>query len=181
MGILINTFDPEESRVVEYGFIDTPFGKAMIAFNSQGVCGFEFADDDNNQIWEDKMRAEWSDLWAHRNKFLDKLLFGIFFQKNNELTFPLYLCVKGTPFQVEVWKALTSIPEGTTVTYTDVANMIGRPESVRAVASAIAENKIGMFIPCHRVVPMQGGVGEYRWGTDRKERILEWEKESAGK
>ncbi|MEM7261109.1 MAG: methylated-DNA--[protein]-cysteine S-methyltransferase [Planctomycetota bacterium] len=85
----------------------------------------------------------------------------------------------GTEFQLTVWRALREIPPGETRTYSEVASMMGRPTAVRAVATACARNPLAVLIPCHRVVPSAGGTGQYRWGTTRKEELLE-EEESLG-
>lgn len=82
---------------------------------------------------------------------------------------------RGTDFQKQVWKALLKIKKGQTRTYAEVAQMIGKPTAVRAVASAIAKNNIAILIPCHRVVRSDGSVGEYRWASGLKKKILKTE------
>jgi len=89
------------------------------------------------------------------------------------------LDVQGTAFQWAVWKALQAIPAGETRTYAEVARAVGRPEAVRAVASACARNPVAVVVPCHRVVPKAGGVGGYRWGAARKRTLLAREAEAA--
>jgi AraC family transcriptional regulator of adaptative response/methylated-DNA-[protein]-cysteine methyltransferase len=84
----------------------------------------------------------------------------------------LPLDIRGTAFQWRVWRALTSIPPGETRSYRDVAASIGKPTAVRAVARACATNPVALVVPCHRVVAVDGTAGGYRWGTDRKERLL---------
>jgi O-6-methylguanine DNA methyltransferase len=81
----------------------------------------------------------------------------------------------GTPFQKEVWKALMKIKPGQTKTYKEVAEMIGKPTAVRAVASAIAKNNIAILVPCHRVIRADGKIGEFRWGTNMKMKLLQTE------
>lgn len=81
----------------------------------------------------------------------------------------------GTPFQKKVWNALLQIRKGETKTYKEVACMIGKPTAVRAVATAIAQNKIAILIPCHRVVRSDGSIGEYRWGSELKKKLLQRE------
>lgn len=81
----------------------------------------------------------------------------------------------GTPFQREVWEALRDIPPGTTASYRGIAERIGRPEAVRAVAQACAANPIAVLIPCHRVLRSDGGLGGYRWGPGRKTVLLQRE------
>jgi O-6-methylguanine DNA methyltransferase len=80
---------------------------------------------------------------------------------------------QGTPFQKQVWKALTKIQKGKTKTYSEVAQMIGKPTAIRAVASAIARNTIAILIPCHRVIRSDGTLGEYRWGKELKKKLLQ--------
>ena len=81
----------------------------------------------------------------------------------------------GTDFQKSVWKALLEIPSGSKVSYSTIAKSIGRPNACRAIGSAVGANPIALLIPCHRVVPAAGGIGNYRWGSDRKQAILEIE------
>jgi len=92
---------------------------------------------------------------------------------------PPGLQAEGTPFQREVWQALLAIPFGSVVTYHQIANAIGRPTAVRAVAIAIGANPIAWLIPCHRVIRSDGSLGGYRWGLSRKQAMLAWEAERA--
>ena len=85
-------------------------------------------------------------------------------------TLPLDL--QGTAFQIRVWESLRAIPTGETRTYSDVAQQIGSPRAVRAVASACAANAAALAIPCHRVIRRDGSLGGYRWGLDVKEALL---------
>ena len=95
------------------------------------------------------------------------------------LNHPVNLDVKGTEFQLKVWAELRKIPFGTTVSYQEVAERIGEPKAVRAVATAIAQNPVAMLIPCHRVIHSDGTIGEYHWGRDLKRQLIEWEKSKA--
>ena len=85
------------------------------------------------------------------------------------------LDLAGTPLQQQVWQALQAIPVGSTLTYTDLAVRVGRPQAVRAVASACAANRLAVVIPCHRVVGRSGSLTGYRWGLDRKRLLLDME------
>jgi AraC family transcriptional regulator of adaptative response/methylated-DNA-[protein]-cysteine methyltransferase len=87
----------------------------------------------------------------------------------------LPLDVHGTMFQWQVWRQIQRIPRGRTKTYGELASELGRPRASRAVARACATNQVALLIPCHRVVPAAGGEGGYRWGKDRKRRLLEAE------
>jgi len=90
----------------------------------------------------------------------------------------LPLDVRGTAFQQRVWQALREIPPGTTVSYTQIAERIGAPKAVRAVAQACGANRIAVAIPCHRVVRRDGDVSGYRWGVERKRELLQREAHS---
>src|SRR5690606_4098728 len=87
----------------------------------------------------------------------------------------LPLDIQGTAFQERVWRALREIPPGTTVSYTEIAERIGSPKAVRAVAQACATNHIAVAIPCHRVVRRDGDLAGYRWGVERKRELLRHE------
>jgi AraC family transcriptional regulator of adaptative response/methylated-DNA-[protein]-cysteine methyltransferase len=85
------------------------------------------------------------------------------------------LDVRGTVFQERVWQALREIPPGTTVSYAEIAQRIGSPRAVRAVAQACGANPIAVAIPCHRVVRRDGDISGYRWGVERKRELLQRE------
>ena len=89
---------------------------------------------------------------------------------------PNQLLLSGTDFQIKVWKATLEIPDGKTVTYQELALMIGHPKSFRAVANALGQNKIAYFIPCHRVIRKNGELGGYKWGIEIKRSLLDFEK-----
>jgi AraC family transcriptional regulator of adaptative response/methylated-DNA-[protein]-cysteine methyltransferase len=88
---------------------------------------------------------------------------------------PFNLHLKGTNFQINVWKALLRIPEGWVACYQDIAAYIGRPKALRAVAGAIAVNPVAYLIPCHRVIAKSGKIHQYRWGAARKKAMFAWE------
>ena len=87
----------------------------------------------------------------------------------------LQLDVDGTPFQRKVWRALRRIPAGATASYAEIARRVGSPKAVRAVAQACAANALAVAIPCHRVVRSDGSLSGYRWGVERKRRLLDLE------
>ena len=89
----------------------------------------------------------------------------------------LPLDIRGTTFQQRVWQALREIPAGTTISYTDIADRIGMPKAVRAVARACGANVLAVAIPCHRVVRSDGSLSGYRWGVERKRVLLKREKD----
>jgi AraC family transcriptional regulator of adaptative response/methylated-DNA-[protein]-cysteine methyltransferase len=89
------------------------------------------------------------------------------------------LDIAATAFQHRVWDALRQIPPGETRSYSEVAQSIGEPHAARAVGYACATNPVAVVVPCHRVIRSDGGLGGYRWGTDRKEALLAQEAASA--
>lgn len=91
----------------------------------------------------------------------------------------LALGPEGTPFQRKVWEALRALPAGRTVSYSELAEICGAPKGVRAAASAVAANRIALAIPCHRVVRKGGEVGQFRWGSELKAKLIELERSAA--
>ncbi len=95
--------------------------------------------------------------------------------KGDQQTLSLPIQLRGTAFQIQVWQALLTIPYGHTVSYQDIANQIGHPKAVRAVANAIATNPLHLIVPCHRVICTNGDLGGYQGGIHRKKRLLSLE------
>ena len=162
----------EKGKDVEitYGFGQTPFGEALIGFTSKGIRYLGFYDNNKKDIFQ-----RFNELWENANlvfneKLANEYLENIFI-KNKK--YPLF--VKGTNLQINVWKALINIPNGKIATYSDIANIVDKPKSVRAVASAIGKNHIGYLIPCHRVIAKSGAMSGYRWGIERKKSLLDYE------
>ena len=94
----------------------------------------------------------------------------------SERAIDLPIDVRATAFQWRVWQALRRIPRGETASYQAIATAIGQPKAVRAVANACANNRVALVIPCHRVIREDGKLGGYRWGVERKEKLLATEK-----
>ena len=88
---------------------------------------------------------------------------------------PFNLFLKGTNFQIDVWKAILRIPPGRLASYQDIASRLGAPAACRAVANAIASNLVAYLIPCHRVIAQSGKIHKYRWGSTRKKALVGWE------
>lgn len=142
-----------------YGVHDTLFGKSLIATTARGICNLHFLDITAEQTAEQILRLEWSNAEIIHDPQATEPLYDLIF---NSATFraqkPLTLLVKGTNFQIQVWRALLKVPLGGITTYRAVAEMIGRPTATRAVGNAVGNNPIGYLIPCHRV------IREF-WGT----------------
>ncbi|ERI81887.1 6-O-methylguanine DNA methyltransferase, DNA binding domain protein [Bacteroides pyogenes F0041] len=157
---------------VEYGFAETPFGSCFIAATPLGVCRLCFADGARDEVLA-SFRAEWQAEHYVQN---DEMAAAVVRQVFSGGIAPLRLHLRGTPFRMKVWKALLEIPSGSVLTYSDLSSIIRHEKAVRAVASAVAVNPVGLIIPCHRVIRKEGAVGEYRWKSERKACILGWER-----
>lgn len=158
-----------EGMTVTHGAATTPFGTAHIGRTERGVCHLAFLDGGPAEAVA-QLTERWPEARLTRDDAVARDLVEAIFAGDRP---PLH--VRGTNFQVRVWEALLRIPTGHVATYGDVAEELGRPRAVRAVAGAIARNRIAYLIPCHRVIRKVGGTGGYRWGTDRKRAMLAWE------
>ena len=162
---------------VRYGFHPTPLGEVLLAATERGVCGLHFVADGREDALA-LLRADWGLATLVEDCEATAPVVEQIFGRTHTQT-PLTLLVKGTNFQINVWRALLRVPSGALVTYGDVAEGIGRPTAVRATASAIARNPIGYIIPCHRVINKVGSTHNYRWGSARKKALLGWEAAAA--
>lgn len=159
-----------------YGVHDTTFGKSLIATTPRGICNLHFLNLADEQTPAQIIRQSWAnaEIICNQNatQALCEQIFPSAILKEQK---PLTVLVKGTNFQVQVWRALLKIPFGDMTTYQTVAEVIERPNAFRAVANAVGANSIGYLIPCHRVIRGSGELGGYRWGMDRKGALLGWE------
>jgi AraC family transcriptional regulator of adaptative response/methylated-DNA-[protein]-cysteine methyltransferase len=174
---------------IRHGFYATPFGDCLVGTTERGICHFAFcrriarsASDSRDARRVDRARelATLQESWPHARIEPDggasePLIARLFDASRASHRDPFHLLVRGTNFQIQVWRALVSIPSGCAVSYQDVARRIGRPDAVRAVAGAIAANSIAYLIPCHRVLRASGALSGYRWGSERKLALLAWE------
>ena len=158
---------------IRYGFGVTPLGVCFVAVTPRGVCALEFADSEaerraiKRRFDEDWANAERREDPAAVNKTLKQIFGG-----RQAGRAPVNVWVRGTNFQVQVWRALLAVPPGTTTTYTEIARQVGRPTAMRAVGGAIGANPVAIVIPCHRVLRADGGIGGYHWGESRKIAVL---------
>jgi AraC family transcriptional regulator, regulatory protein of adaptative response / methylated-DNA-[protein]-cysteine methyltransferase len=153
---------------ITYGLADSPFGPALVGRTGRGVCHLSFPDD--AAAADRALAAEWPAATLAREDGEAAAVVEALFRGDRP---PLQ--VRGTNFQARVWTALLSIPEGHVTSYEDLARALGRPGAARAVAGAVARNRVAWLIPCHRVIRKEGAAGGYRWGTERKQAMLAWE------
>ncbi len=158
-------------RTVFAGYAESPFGSCLVAECSRGICWLSF---DGADSW-DALRSSWPNAELVRDDERAGNLCSIIFLRKEGVDVPLHLFVKGTEFQVKVWRTLLQIPVGETITYGQLAGMIGNPNAARSIGSAVGKNPVAFLIPCHRVVCADGSVGGYRWGVALKRDILAWE------
>ena len=177
-----------EGVSIVFGIHQCPFAWCLLANTHRGICKLAFFDERHQAgAYIDELKNDWPNADITHDDFqtdsLAKEIFERTFGKSTDseyknvknatkVTKPLHVLLKGTDFQIQVWQALLSIPEGKLCSYQQVAGLIGKPQSVRAVASAIAKNNVGFLIPCHRVIKSTGDFNLYRWGSERKKAML---------
>ena len=163
---------------IRYTTVVTELGKLLIATTDRGVCAVRFGD--NDKVLDRDLRQEFNAAEIVRD---DHALERVAAQVQKLLAEPasvgaIALDIQGTAFQQRVWSALRSIPRGETRSYSEIAEKIGTPKAVRAVANACATNPVALVVPCHRVVHKNGSLSGYRWGVERKKALLQAEKVS---
>ena len=169
---------------ITFGFFETPVGVVWMAATERGLCSLQLcgAAPTPDQLAERiaTFQAEYPQADLNESpdaiqSYADQLV--AFLEARSPDFCPPLDILQGTTFQREVWAALQRLEPGETVTYTQLADRIGRPKAVRAVASACARNNVAIAIPCHRVIRQDGLLAGYRWGIEWKERLLEIEAE----
>jgi AraC family transcriptional regulator of adaptative response/methylated-DNA-[protein]-cysteine methyltransferase len=151
------------------------FGSVLIARSEQGVCAILLGEEKALLEAEFAGYFPQATLQEDAASMVDVLADWWAFIETPSQGFRHALDVGGTPLQQAVWEALRAIPPGSTLTYTELAARVGRPQAVRAVASACAANRLAVVIPCHRVIGRSGSLTGYRWGIDRKRVLLDME------
>lgn len=158
--------------VIRFAVGQCSLGAILVAQSQRGICAIFLGDDPDVLVRELQDRFPKAQLIGGDVDFEQLMAQVVGFVEAPSVGLNLPLDVQGTAFQERVWQALTQIPPGETVNYTEIAERIGMPKAVRAVAGACGANKIAVAIPCHRVVRRDGGIAGYRWGVDRKRELL---------
>ncbi len=162
---------PPGGLPLSFGDVPSPFGLCRIVLSPFGICHLSFLGKHDNYSPVGDIQRDWPEAAIRRDHDRARqLVDSIFMQADTSALF-----IRGTPFQLSVWQALLNIPEGETTSYGKLAASIGHPGASRAAGTAVAANRIAWLIPCHRVLRGDGSLGGYRWGTDRKRAMLEWE------
>ena len=163
-----------QDLIIRYGVHDTRFGPAVVAVTDRGICflGFLVAEDPLDP-------ANWLvTTWGQATLVRDQAATAPAIAAAFDGVRPdggVRLLVKGTNFQVKVWRALLSIPPGCVASYRQIAEAVCTSRAARAVGSACASNTIAMLIPCHRVIRSTGVIDGYNWSTPRKRTLIAWE------
>lgn len=153
----------------------TPAGRIIVAVRDGAVCALSFST--RKAQLRQRLERRFGAVKFVARRESGNLLAQLrrWFAGDTTALKELPVDVAGTPFQAAVWKALRRIPAGTTITYRELAQRVGRPTAVRAVASANAQNPVSLLIPCHRVIGSDGRLHGYAGGLDRKAWLLSFE------
>jgi AraC family transcriptional regulator of adaptative response/methylated-DNA-[protein]-cysteine methyltransferase len=162
---------------IRYAIAPTPLGRMLVAATDRGLCAVRFAETVTEL--ERDLRNEFHSATLYRDdaalkEYVEPLVASI---RGDNSPIDLPLDIRATAFQQKVWDMLRRIPRGETRSYTEVAREIGEPTAVRAVARACATNPVALAVPCHRVVRSDGDISGYRWGVERKKKLLEREQQ----
>lgn len=159
---------------IGYGIHPTPFGSALLAATSRGVCRLSFLGPRSEREEIAALRAEWPEARIRGNPAATSPYVHRIFSAAAPRA-PLTVLLNGTNFQIKVWEAMLRVPPGAVTTYARLAQSIGAPRAARAVGAAVGRNPLAYVIPCHRVLRSLGETGDYRWGAARKKALLAWE------
>ena len=159
---------------IRYTVANTSLGKVLVGATERGVSAVYLGESGKTLVEE--LRKEYAQAEIVRaaasNNWLSEILRRV---EGDAPSVELPLDVQATAFQRRVWQELQKIPRGATRTYTQVARALGKPRAVRAVARACATNPVSIVVPCHRVIRSDGNLAGYRWGLQRKQKLLERE------
>jgi AraC family transcriptional regulator of adaptative response/methylated-DNA-[protein]-cysteine methyltransferase len=164
-------------NTIRFAIAACSLGSILVAASQKGICAIALGDDPEvlaRNLQDQFLKAE---LVGGDDEFEKWIARVISFVDSPRVGLDLPLDIRGTTFQQRVWKGLQQIPAGETVSYAELATRIGLPKSIRAVARACAANTLAVAIPCHRVIRTDGGISGYRWGVDRKKKLLALEKD----
>jgi AraC family transcriptional regulator of adaptative response/methylated-DNA-[protein]-cysteine methyltransferase len=167
-----------EKEVIRFAVGQCSLGAILVAQSKRGICAISLGDDPEALLRDLQDQFPRAQLIGGDREFEQTVAKVVGCVHRPSVGFDLPLDIRGTVFQQRVWKALAEIPIGSRLSYSELASRIGAPKSVRAVAQACGANKLAVAIPCHRVVRQDGELAGYRWGIERKRRLLQNETES---
>ena len=163
-------------ETIRWSTAESPLGRMLVAATDRGLCAVLFADSDKDAERELKARFAEANLQRDDARLGEAVRTVLSQMTESATAASLPFDVRATSFQHRVWEALRSIPRGETRTYSQIAQRIGAPKAVRAVGAACGANPLAVIVPCHRAVGSDGRLTGYRWGLERKKRLLEIER-----
>ena len=158
--------------VIRYAIGDSPLGRLLVATTEKGVCAVTLGDSDDELKTQLQREFSAAEILLDEERLRPALAAVVDHLNDKTPRVDLPLDIRATAFQRQVWEQLQKIPAGETHSYTQVAKDIGQAKAVRAVARACATNPVALVIPCHRVIREDKNLGGYRWGLDRKKKLL---------
>ncbi|PTQ85568.1 AraC family transcriptional regulator of adaptative response/methylated-DNA-[protein]-cysteine methyltransferase [Nitrosomonas ureae] len=170
------TGDPNSQ--ICFALKECSLGSILVAANKIGVCTIALGNDAYTLTHDLQDHFPHAELVNDNNEFGQRVAKVIDFIEAPVIGLALPLDIRGTAFQQKVWQTLQKIPIGKQMSYTEIAQCIGKPKAMRAVANACAANILAVAIPCHRVVRSDGSLSGYRWGVERKAELLRRESSS---
>ena len=161
-----------QGETIRTAFADCPFGRLLVGATDTGVCFIGFAEPDDALLGDLQQRFPKARLVQDDQSLATTVRTVLDFLEEPAEALDLPLDLRGTAFQQRVWRTLCQIPPGETRTYAQLAQMVGNPRAIRAVARSCATNPVSLAVPCHRVVGSDGNLTGYRWGVPRKRELL---------
>jgi AraC family transcriptional regulator of adaptative response/methylated-DNA-[protein]-cysteine methyltransferase len=165
-------------ETIRWTTADSPLGRMLVAATDRGLCCILFAESDKDAERELHERFKQATLLRDDARLGEAVRYVLSQMSENPSAASLPFDVRATSFQQRVWNALRAIPRGETRSYGQIAKSIGAPKAVRAVGAACGANPLAIVVPCHRAVAADGRLTGYRWGIERKRRLLEMERAS---
>jgi methylated-DNA-[protein]-cysteine S-methyltransferase len=153
--------------MTSYTYVESPLGRILLTSDGSGLSGLYL----EGQRYEPTPASDWTQS-GHSPLFASTATQLAEYFAGSRTHFQLPLALVGTPFQQEVWRRLKDVPYGTRVSYGDIAQAMGTPQSARAVGAAVGRNPLSVVIPCHRVVGKDGALTGYSGGIERKQTLL---------
>ncbi|MDF1660164.1 MAG: methylated-DNA--[protein]-cysteine S-methyltransferase [Planctomycetota bacterium] len=164
---------------LSYGSGPSLFGDCFIAWSQRGLTRLTFLGSQKDEL--NGLKNQWPELELKEdNEAAQKTLANIFrapadLQKSAKSRSPLKLLVRGSQFELKIWRALLALPPGSLVSYGQLGDYLGMPKAGRAIGNAVGKNSLAYLIPCHRVLKKNGAFHNYRWGPERKKLMIAWE------
>ncbi len=174
--LTVSVSGSKDAPALRWGRHDSPFGPVLAAAADSGLCWLNFIKTDTDTSLGHLARA-WPEARLSEEPTATRDAIALAFEPDHQFAEPLPLLLRGTAFQLAVWRALLRIPRGALVSYGDLAAAVGHAKAARATGSAVGSNPVSVLVPCHRVIGTTGFPFNYGGGPERKKALLAWELE----